>query len=212
MDTRNAFRRGWAIIAAILSSLAVGYELVTGICKLLFDPLPDGWCITAYIYLIVMLLVNEYLMHYAETPMLPPGYEAKLTFALRGTYVAVIIAAIYSVLFVPALPYSFLALFMYGVGVGAWTPFINLVVLLCQMGALKEQRRFHKLGPVINRQAISRQAIGMCAFVLVSICVLVAIMPEERRSLIAQHAPGYRMFSSWWGFVHGEMYMKGDKS
>jgi hypothetical protein len=192
------------VFTAILSAYAIGFELITRVCAIFFDPLADAWCIAAYSFLIVMLLVNEHVLKIADAVSQDDGIVRKLNMAMAGTYGAVAIASVYSILFVPALPLSLFALMYFGCGAGAWSPFINLVVLICQMRALAEHRKFRQLGPLISIRAATA-----CLSILVCVGGLIAFAPREQLSVIAHHAPGHRMFSSWWGYVHGISYNDG---
>lgn len=194
---KKSKRPVWAVIAAALSILAVIVELSTNICTLLFDPLSDAWCVIAYCFLAIMMIANEYVLREAEAVPQNPSIARSLRYASAGTVVAIVIALVYTVLFIPALPYSIIALMFLGMGAGAWSPFLNLTVLLFQGKALREQMRFRGEAAAFPW----RVAIGIGGVLLLA-AVAIPWMPAPARHAAFQDMPGHRMFSTWWRFLH----------
>jgi hypothetical protein len=201
---KRSKRPGWAVAAAALSILAIIVELSTKLCTMLFDPLPDAWCVIAYGFLPAMMLVNEYVLSDADAVPQHPSVVRRLCAASAGTALAIMIALLYSVLFIPALPYSLIALMIFGAGVGAWSPFLNLAVLLVQCQALHDHLRFRRASDYSWRLAVG--GIG----VTLLIAVTAPLAPSNLRYAAFQHMPGHIMFSSWWKFVHGQSEFSSD--
>jgi hypothetical protein len=144
-----------------------------------------------------MMIANEYVLRESEAVPQNPSIMQYLRSASMGTAVAVVIALIYTVLFIPAFPYSIIALMFLGTGAGAWSPFLNLAVLLFQGKALREQMRFRGETAVLPLRA----AVGIGGVLLVAVAAI-PWMPAPARHAAFQDMPGHRMFSTWWTFLH----------
>src|SRR5205823_2806983 len=103
----------------------------------------------AYFFLAGMLLFNEYALGNLGRRR-PSGSEAGglslaeqrlVTLARVWTAAALTIAIAYTAMFTPILPFSALGLMFMGVGVCAWSPPLNLLVLIAQARALAARQR-----------------------------------------------------------------------
>ncbi|MFC4313048.1 VIT domain-containing protein [Steroidobacter flavus] len=145
------WRAGWAerwrsgpglpslIFGVLLPLGTLGFELATSLCaEELFDPLPT------LLHAVLVALVpacNLFVwMSFSRTHTHP----RLLAFA-NGLAIAV--AALYSVLFLPLLPVAAVAIVYFGLGLLPWSPVLALIAALCLRAHLKreatdEQRKF----------------------------------------------------------------------
>ncbi len=160
MNTSHASTRlpGWVIVSVLLSAGALAVEAWSHVCaQFFFDPLPDPIAWAAYLFLPVMLVINERVLA-RTTPghgplrgeggrFLPNTSGRRLMVsATLGTALALGIAGLYAAMFAPILPIAVVALVI-GVGIFPWSPFLNLGLLWGQSNRLRDRRRAMGLAP-----------------------------------------------------------------
>jgi len=156
-------RVGWIILAVLLSVLAVVAELTMHLCAaVFFDPLPNLASLIAYLALPVAILWNRHTLAAAERgPISDRKLRWKLGAAIAGSAAGLMIAATYTLLFLPVMPVGAIAVILYGLGLCAYSPAINFAVLAFQ------------LSPLLRRW---RESAGP-AWRLIPACVLAATVP-----------------------------------
>lgn len=143
LDTA-ARRTRWAGATFVLSLVALIFEQVTHLCAgFWFDPLPDISSLVAYGSLTGMLLFNETVLKRGGSGAVEKRWVG---FALAGTLVALLIASVATLMLLPILfPWALFLIAFFGLGLLAWSPPLNFVVLVFQLAALR--RRWEQLSP-----------------------------------------------------------------
>lgn len=166
----------WAILAFLLSAAALSVELGSHLCAgFYFDPLPDGISTVAYFFLAGMLLFNEYALGNFAPRRRADGVTGGLSLAEQRlvslarvwSAAALTIAVAYTVMFLPILPISVMGLLFMGAGACAWSPLLNLLVLVAQSRALAARQREGGAAPPARLRAASRVCAAATAALLV---------------------------------------------
>lgn len=138
---REGKRRSAALLAVTLSVAAVAVETTTGICGTnFFDPLPGTAEVAAWLFLTLTLLFNEAVLGTLGPAALleRPGRSRRLLrAAVAASGASLVVAAGYTLVFLPLLPVGALAAVALGLGFLAWAPLLNLCVLVEQIRALR---------------------------------------------------------------------------
>ena len=139
--TTHPARLTGAVCAALLSVIAMTVEMTTRICaETIFDPLPDVFAFAAYAWIPVTLLFNGWLLR-RNGDDTPERLRVLHGAAYAATIIAICVAALYTLMFLTVLPVSIFAIMMMGIGLCAWSPALNLIVLPLQLAALGNRRR-----------------------------------------------------------------------
>src|SRR5688500_4193739 len=102
------------LFGVILPAIAIGYELATHACaSVFFDPIPTP----AHVLLVSLVPLCNFLLWSSLINQRPR--RRSLAFA-NG--VAIAIAAVYSIFFVPLLPLAFVGIVYFGLGLLPWSP------------------------------------------------------------------------------------------
>lgn len=143
-------RAVFAGLACVLSVIAVGVELVTHICsQAFFDPLPDAASVAAYLFLALLLPVNEWVLSQRvwSDARAHAVLARRTALCMAGTGAALAIAATYTVIFAPILPISCMAVFAAGLGFCGLSPLFNLCMFTLQFRALAKAWSAVSLAP-----------------------------------------------------------------
>lgn len=121
------------LFGVILPVIAIGYELATqGCASIFFDPMP-----TPLHLLLVSLVPACNLLLWSALTHDKPGRP----FLAFANGVAIAIAAVYSIFFLPVLPLATVGILFFGLGLLPWSPLLALIAALTLRKRLNEQVR-----------------------------------------------------------------------
>lgn len=119
------------LFGVLLPLGTLGFELVTGLCAgELFDPMPT------LLHLVLVALVPACNFFVWSSFTRAHTRPRVLAFA-NG--IAIAVAALYSILFLPLLPFAAVAIMYFGLGLLPWSPVFALVAALCLRAHLKRE-------------------------------------------------------------------------
>jgi hypothetical protein len=132
---RERWRRGPGLPSLVFGVLlplgTLGVELVTGLCAgALFDPMPT------LLHLVLVALVPACNLWVWSSFTRTHTRPRRLAFA-NG--IAIAVAALYTVLFLPILPVAAVAIAYFGLGLLPWSPALALIAALCLRAHLKRE-------------------------------------------------------------------------
>ena len=156
---RPAWRERWAtrwesgpgftslLFGVILPAITIGYELATQACaSTFFDPIPTP----LHLLLVALVPICNFLLWSALTHDNP---RRRLLAFANG--VAIAIAAVYSVFFLPVLPLATVGILFFGLGLLPWSPVLALIAALTLRNRLnkqaKQEQRPHATWPGVVR-------------------------------------------------------------
>lgn len=124
------------LFGVILPMIAIGYEVATQACaSMFFDPIPT----LPHLLLVSLVPAGNYLLWRSLTRDRPR--RRYLVFA-NGMVIA--IAAVYSILFLPLLPYAVIGVVFFGLGLLPWSPVFALIAALTFRNRLKKAEGKHR--------------------------------------------------------------------
>lgn len=190
---RPSWREGWSerweagpgfmslLFGVILPVIAIGYELATqGCASTFFDPIPS----LGHLLLVALVPASNFLLWSSLTDVQP-----RRRFLAFANGVAIAVAAVYSILFLPVLPLAAIGVVFFGLGLLPWSPVFALVV------ALTFRRR-------LKKETEGRQFAAWPGVVLGVLAIIVVDLPSSLTELgmkmatspsVSEQARGIRM-------------------
>ncbi len=157
---------GALVVASIFPAIVILIELVTGICAgAFFDPVPT----VGHVVIISLVPIVNFLLWRA----LRTEDTAPVWLVIVGG-VSIAVAASYSLLFLPMLPFAFIAIILVGIGLLPFAPLAGLVFAVRWTGETAASRDCG------GRIAVGGVALGVVALLLVDLPATITQVALDR--------------------------------